>query len=138
MKQRPKGFNIPCPRETCLPTLAYSSPQRFSSRTRGAAMSIPKAIKQRFHRGVYIVAVLTMPDMAWGQAIVDAAARHYVDVIFGTDRWVNQLVELAGGGETDAGAACPETGSTRQAKRQTGAGRACFETNLRLGFLSFA
>ena len=61
-----------------------------------AAKSIPEAIRERFYRGVYIIAVLAFPDMSHDQVIVDAAARHHVDVIFGTDRWVEQLVELAG------------------------------------------
>ena len=30
------------------------------------------------------------------QVIADAAAQRHVDVIFGTDRWVERLVELAG------------------------------------------
>ena len=61
-----------------------------------AAMSIPEAIKERFHRGIYIVAVLAMPDMERDQAIVDAAARNHVNLLFGTDRWVERLAELAG------------------------------------------
>ena len=61
-----------------------------------AAKSVPEIIKLRLHRGVYIIAVVAFPNMARDQAIADAAARNHVDVIFGTDRWVNQLVELAG------------------------------------------
>ena len=61
-----------------------------------AAKSVPDIIKQRLHRGVYIIAVVAFPNMEHDQVVVDAAARNHVDVIFGTDRWVNQLVELAG------------------------------------------
>ena len=61
-----------------------------------AAMSIPEIIKRRLHRGVYIIAVLAMPDMEPDQVIADAAAQRHVDVIFGTDRWVERLVALAG------------------------------------------
>ena len=61
-----------------------------------AAKSVPEVIKQRIGRGVYIISVLAMPDMERDEDIVTAAARHHVDVIFGTDRWVQRLVELAG------------------------------------------
>ena len=61
-----------------------------------AAKSIPEVIKERFHRGAYIIAVLAFPNMEHDQVIVDAAARNHVDVIFGTDRWVERLVGLAG------------------------------------------
>ena len=61
-----------------------------------AAMSIPDVIKQRLHRGVYIIAVLAFPNMDHDQVIVDAAARHHVDTIFGSERWVEHLVELSG------------------------------------------
>ena len=40
--------------------------------------------------------VLDFPAMEPDQVIVDAAARNHVDIIFGTDRWVERLVELAG------------------------------------------
>ena len=60
-----------------------------------AAKSVPEVIKERIGRGVYIVSVLAMPNMVPDEAIVTAAARHHVDVIFGTDRWVERLVELA-------------------------------------------
>ena len=45
----------------------------------------PEVIRERFHRGVYIIAVLAFPDMEPDQVIADAA-----------DRWVERLVELAG------------------------------------------
>ena len=61
-----------------------------------AARSIPEVIKERFHRGVYIIAVLAFPDMEPDQVIAAAAAQRHVDVIFGADRWVERLVELAG------------------------------------------
>ena len=61
-----------------------------------AAMSIPEVIRRRLHRGVYIVAVLALPDMEADQVIVDAAAQRHVGVIFGTDRWVERLADLAG------------------------------------------
>ena len=61
-----------------------------------AAMSIPEVIRRRLHRGVYIIAVLALPDMEADQVIVDASAQKHVDVLFGTDRWVERLVELAG------------------------------------------
>ena len=61
-----------------------------------AAKSIPEVIRERFHRGVYIIAVLAFPDMEPDQVIADAAAQRHVDVIFGADRWVERLVELAG------------------------------------------
>ena len=60
-----------------------------------AAMSIPEAIQRRFHRKVYIIAVIALPDMEPDQVIVDAAARQRVEVLFGTDRWVERLVDLA-------------------------------------------
>ena len=40
--------------------------------------------------------VLDFPAMEPDQVIVDAAARNHVEIIFGTDRWVERLVELAG------------------------------------------
>ena len=61
-----------------------------------AARSIPEVIKERFHRGAYIIAVLAFPNMEPDQVIADAAAQRHVDVIFGADRWVERLVELAG------------------------------------------
>jgi hypothetical protein len=61
-----------------------------------AARSIPEVIRERFHRGVYIIAVLAFPDMEPDQVIAAAAAQRHVDVIFGADRWVERLVELAG------------------------------------------
>ena len=60
-----------------------------------AAMSIPQAIQRQFHRKVYIIAVLALPDMQPDQVIVDAAAQRHVEVIFGTDRWVQHLADLA-------------------------------------------
>ena len=61
-----------------------------------AARSIPEVIRERFHRGAYIIAVLAFPNMEPDQVIADAAAQRHVDVIFGADRWVERLVELAG------------------------------------------
>ena len=61
-----------------------------------AAKSIPEVIKERFHCGAYIIAVLAFPNMEPDQVIAAAAAQRHVDVIFGTDRWVERLVELAG------------------------------------------
>ena len=60
-----------------------------------AAMSIPEAIQRQFRRKVYIIAVLALPDMEPDQVIVDAAAQRYVEVLFGTDRWVERLAGLA-------------------------------------------
>ena len=60
-----------------------------------AAMSIPELIERRLRRKVYIIAVLALPDMEADQAIVDAAARQHVEVLFGSDRWVERLVDLA-------------------------------------------
>ena len=60
-----------------------------------AAMSIPEAIQREFHRRVYIVGVLAFPDMEPDQIIVNAAARQRIEVIFGTDHWVERLAELA-------------------------------------------
>ena len=51
-----------------------------------AARSIPEVIRERFHRGVYIIAVLAFPNMEPDQVIADAAAQRHVDVIFGADR----------------------------------------------------
>ena len=59
-----------------------------------AARSIPEVIRERFHRGAYIIAVLAFPNMEPDQVIADAAAQRHVDVIFGADRWVERLVEL--------------------------------------------
>ena len=61
-----------------------------------AAMSIPEVIKETIGRGVYIVSALAFPNMVHDQAVADAAARHRVDLLFGTDRWVERLVGLAG------------------------------------------
>ena len=60
------------------------------------AKSLPEAIKERLHRGVYIIAVIAFTDMEPDQVIMDVAARNHVDVLFGTDRWMERLVELAG------------------------------------------
>ena len=46
-----------------------------------AAKSIPEVIKERFHRGAYIIAVLAFPNMEPDQVIADAAAQRHVDVI---------------------------------------------------------
>ena len=61
-----------------------------------ASRSIPEAIRERLNRRVYIIAVLALPDMEPDETIADAAAQRHVDVIFGTDRWVERLVGLAG------------------------------------------
>ena len=39
--------------------------------------------------------MIALPDMEPDQVIVDAAARQHVEVLFGTDRWVERLTELA-------------------------------------------
>ena len=60
-----------------------------------SAMAVPKFIERNLHRGMYIIPVLALPDMEQDEDILGMAARRNVEVLFGTDDWVNRLVGLA-------------------------------------------
>ena len=53
--------------------------------------------EERLHREVGIISVLAMPDMEPDPAILDHVAQRNVGVLFGTDSWMDRLVNLADG-----------------------------------------
>ena len=59
-----------------------------------AAMAIHDVIRERLRRKVYVVPVLALPDMERDTDIEALAIARNVHVIFGTDRFVDRLVEL--------------------------------------------
>ncbi len=74
----------------------YSKPSPVSQVSE-AARSIPAIIEERLHREVSIITVLAMPDMEPDPVITDHAAQRVVVVLFGTDSWMECLVNLADG-----------------------------------------
>lgn len=60
-----------------------------------SVMAIPKFIERKLGHGMYIVPVLSLPNMTKDDAILDMAARRQVEVIFGQEDWVERLVDLA-------------------------------------------
>ena len=83
--------------ELCLNTGEGWHPQLgLLAKVWDSGREISRFIERKLHRGLYIIPILALPDMEQDENILDMAARRQVEVVFGKDDWVGQLVALAG------------------------------------------